>query len=338
MAEFRVIVAQPAQARERFRLSTALDALDGRVRVELNPHADRPFSPAELAERLAGAQALITGWGSGPVTAEAYASAGGLRVVALVGSSLRKISPEAAWRRGAVITNTAGAIGQSVAEYTLGLILSMLHGYNRFDAALKGGAGWPDAQAAAIQRDLADQRVGLVGLGAVGTKLASHLTCMGAQVAVFDPFVTDQRVAELGLTRCASADDLFATCGIVSLHAGLIEQTRHMVGAAQLAAMKPGSILVNTGRGGLVDEPALVASLRAGHVSAALDVFEDEPLPANHPLRSMGNVVLSPHIAGYCNRSTYARCAAAVVADVLRVADDRPVENLVTQEMYRRAT
>lgn len=338
MPAFSVFVAHPASARTQFQLVEALQRLEDVVQVEVNPSADQPLSAEALRERLSDVDALIAGWGAGPIPAEAYADARRLRLVAMMGSSLRPISPEGAWARGAVITNTARAVGESVAEYTLGLMLLMLHRFDRFDRAMKAGESWGDAQRSSEQRDLADQRVGLVGLGAVGGAVATRLRAMGSELFAFDPYASPERFEALGVTRCETVRDLFATCDIVSLHAGLTDATRHMVGEAELAAMRRGGLLINTGRGGLIDERALVVALREGRLTAALDVYEKEPLAADHPLRTIEGVVLSPHIAGFCNRSTYARCARTVVADVLRVARGEEPENVVTPEMHRRAT
>lgn len=166
--------------------------------------------------------------------------------------------------------------------------------------------------------EIAGSTIGLVGYGAIGSRVAKALTAMGATVLVSDPYASGVESVPL--------PELLARSSVVSLHARLTDETAGMIGAAELATMPAGSVLVNCARGGLLDYPALAAALTSGHLfAAALDVYDEEPLPADHPLRDAPNVVMTPHLAG-ASRAVAARAARMVGVEAARwLAGEKPL-------------
>ncbi|MHB1155451.1 MAG: hydroxyacid dehydrogenase [Phycisphaerales bacterium] len=338
MKPFRIAVLQSGSARQTYLPGAVLDDLLAVAEVSSNAHGDRELTVEERHELIRSADVIITGWGGSRLEEADYQVADRLKMVALIGSSIKGLCPEAAWERGVTITHTARAIGQSVAEFTVGAMLCWAHQYLTFDHALKSGEDWSSAKTRHVQQDLADLTVGLVGCGAVGAEVARILKTLAARVVIYDPFASPAYLAEHQLESTDDLPALIRCSDILSLHAGYTDATHHLIGAQELATMRPGSLLVNTSRGGLVDEHALVDALQAGRIWAALDVFEDEPLPPDHPLRRSPRVMLSPHIAGFSNRSVYRRCAVTLVEDVLRFLQGRQPLNTVTPVMFARMT
>lgn len=227
------------------------------------------------------------------IDAELIAAAPRLKVIARAGVGVDNIDLDAATRHGIAVVNTPTGNTIAAAEHALAMLLALARRIPLADAALKSGR-WVKREATG--RQLYRKTLGLVGLGKIGREVAQRARAFEMTVIAHDPFVPDERIAELGVEPVA-LDELLARADVVSLHATLTDESRHMIGAAQLAAMKPGALLVNCARGGLVDEAALIAALRSGHLGgAALDVFEDEPQP-NAELVGLPNVVATPHVA-----------------------------------------
>lgn len=229
-----------------------------------------------------------------PVTAEQIARAPCLRLIQKIGVGVNTIDLNAAKARGIAVCNMPGTNTRAVAEMTLLLMLGAVRRIAFLDASLRAGGAWllaPDLQAGL--GEVGGRTVGLVGYGAVPSMLAPVLETMGARVCYWTRV---PKPAAVGVWR--PLDDLLAQSDIVSLHVPLTPDTERMIDARRLAQMKPGAVLVNTARGALVDEPALVEALRNGRLRAAgLDVFAVEPLPPDSPLLKLPNVVLAPHVA-----------------------------------------
>ena len=239
-----------------------------------------------------------------PVTADVIAKAPKLKLIQKIGSGVNTIDVEAAKRRGIAVCNLPGTNSRAVAEMTLLLMLACLRRLPGLSAAVRAGR-WLDAWKLQDNfGELGGRTVGLLGYGAVPRILAPMLEAMGAKVQYWS----------------RSAGDFATVLGasdIVSLHLPLTNETEKLVDPRR---MKRGSILINTARGGLVDEPALVEALKSGHLAAAgLDVFSAEPLPAGHPLLALPNVVCSPHLA-WLTQETLERSIGAAMENVRRLA------------------
>jgi phosphoglycerate dehydrogenase-like enzyme len=271
-------------------------------------------APGEVAELAADAVAAIVS--TDPFDRSVFAAAPDLRVVARVGVGTDSIDLAAATEAGVVVTTTPGANRETVADHALAMMLAAIRRIVEHDASVRRGE-WPRAGALTAWT-LHRATVGLVGFGEIGRAVAHRLNGFAARVLVSDPAVERHAGVEvIGLP------DLLERADVVSLHLPLTGATRNLISRAELARLRPEAVLVNTSRGGLVDEAALARALRAGRLrAAALDVFADEPAvpPA---LTRLPNVVLTPHIGGLSQRSI-ATMTEQATSHVLAVLAGRP--------------
>lgn len=269
------------------------------------PRVDRTLDEAEMEELVRGCWGLIVG--VDPVTASVM-DAGPLRVVVKFGSGTDNIDVGAARDRGVRVEFTAGANARSVAELTIGLLLALARHVTLHDRLLRRG-DWTRRTGI----ELAGRLLGVVGYGAVGKEVAGLARGIGMQVTAHDPFVTEAEVPMADLSTLLSTSDA------VTLHVPLLEETRGLIGPAELALMQPHALLVNTSRGGIVDELALADALASGRLGgAAIDTFEEEP-PGRSPLLSLANFVGSPH-AGAATVEAARRAGVAAVELLLTAA------------------
>jgi len=257
-----------------------------------------------------------------PVTEEVLESAPLLRLVQKIGVGVDTIDLEAARRRGVAVANMPGTNTQAVAEAALALMLAALRNIAGLDRACHAGNGWSPPDETRARRntlgEISGRTVGLVGAGAVASRLVGPLRALGAHVIYTD---RHERPG-LGIER-RDLEDLLETSDVVSLHLPLTSETEGIIGHRTLARIKPGAILVNTARGGLVEETALVEALTNGRLLAAgLDVLSEEPPPPGHPLLSLDNVVLTPHVA-WLTRETLTRSFDVALENVRRLRDGR---------------
>ena len=199
--------------------------------------------------------------------------------------------------------------------------------YNR---GMKTGQSWADLKAG-FGHDIRGTKVGVVGAGYVGGQVIALLNAVGAVVMVADPYLSAADAQALGVQK-ADLHDLLQSCPVVTLHAPPTDETRHMIGAAELSLLQDGAVFVNTARAWLVDEAALVRELQSGRFWAALDVFEQEPLPDDHPLRALDNVILTPHIAAKTYEAD-GRISQIMVDEIRRFFNDEPLQYPVTGDM-----
>ncbi len=229
-----------------------------------------------------------------PVTAEVIAAAPRLRFIQKIGIGVNTIDLEAAKASGIAVSNMPGTNSRAVAEMALMLMLACLRATTIFDAACRRGEGWslgPEIQDRL--GEICGRTVGLVGFGAVPAALAPVLAAMGAKLLYTDIVRPDDAIAEW-----RDLNSLLAESDIVSLHVPLTEETENLIDARAIQWMKPGAILINSARGGLVEQSALLDALGSGQISAAgLDVFATEPVESDNPLLALDNVILSPHVA-----------------------------------------
>lgn len=293
--------------------------------------------PAALAGALETAEALLVRSGT-KVTAGVMAQAPRLRLIGRAGTGVDNVDVEAATRRGIVVMNTPDANSIAAAELTWTLLLAMVR--NLVPAAVSLAAGkWE--RAGFMGTELAGKTLGVIGFGRIGREVASRARAFDMNVLVADPFVTEEIARSAG-ARLGSMDEVIAAADIVTLHAPLTRSTKHMIGAGELAAMKPGARLINCARGGLVDEAALLASLESGHLAgAALDVFEQEPPPADHPLLRHPSVVAAPHL-GASTREAQENVSSELARQVLDYFQSGAIRNAVNMpglsaEAYQKA-
>jgi len=232
------------------------------------------------------------------VRGELLAALAQCKVIGRLGVGLDNIDVAACESRGMQVIPATGANALSVAEYVVATAMLLLRGAYQSTADVAAGK-WP-RNALSNGREVGGKTLGLVGFGSIGQLTAKLARGVGMSVVAFDPMMSAEHpvFAQTGV-RCVSLDALTASADVISLHVPLLPSTRDLFNAARMAAMKPGAMLINTARGGVVDEAALAAALKAGHLGgAALDVFETEPVPASNPFEGCPNLLLTPHIAG----------------------------------------
>ncbi len=262
----------------------------------------------ELAREAAAADVLWLEWRP-PVTRDVLAAADRLGLVMRWGVGYEQIDVAAATELGVAVANSPAHCTEDVAEHALALILAVTRQVVVGQRSLAGG-GW--AVPSAVHRRVQGSVVGIVGLGRIGRRVAELCAALGAEVIGYDPVAPD-----VPGVRSTSLGELLQRADIVSLHVPHTPATAGLVDAAALGRMRDGAVLVNTGRGEVVDEDALLAELRTGRLWAALDVYATEPLPADHPLRSAPNTVLTPH-TGASSAASVAQLRAAMCDTTLQ--------------------
>jgi len=300
---YRILVTDPLG-------EAGLEVLRGHpgVEVEVAPGLPRE----ELAIRLAGADAVIIRSGT-RLDAGLLERAGRLRVVGRAGAGVDNVDLDAATRRGIVVMNTPGGNAVTTAEHALALLLAAARRIPEADASLRAGR-WERKRFLGVE--LEGKTLGVIGLGNVGSAVARKARGLGMRVIAHDPYLSPERAAELGVTA-VGLDELLARADAVTVHVPLSERTRGLIGRNEIARMRPGAILVNCSRGGIVDEAAAAEALAGGHLGAvALDVFEREPPPQDHPLLAAGRTVLTPHL-GASTAEAQEKVAVAIARQVL---------------------
>ena len=280
------------------------------------------MTPDEAAARLAPYDVLVPMRERTPFPATLLRRLPRLRLIALTGARAPSLDVAACTAQGVLVCNTGGGVETtaSTSEMAWSLLLAAQRRLAQADANMRAGRWHEDLP---IGPALEGQRLGVVGLGKLGRRVAHYGQAFGMEVVAWSQNLTDEAAAEAGVRR-VSKEELFATADAVSLHLVLSDRTRGVVGAPELNAMKRGAVLVNTSRGPLVDETALLEALHGGRIVAALDVFATEPLPADHPLRTAPNTVLTPHL-GYSAWSTLRRFYGDSVENILAWLDGAPI-------------
>jgi phosphoglycerate dehydrogenase-like enzyme/predicted dehydrogenase len=339
-----ILQAAPARQRhfETSQLSSVAESCDLHLRV-----AD------EWRRDLAKTQAVVTGWGGLPLTREDLQRAEQLALVVVIGASVRSVEPAYLLDRGVLVYSTADAIARSVAEHCLMLTLAGLRRLTNVDKQMHAG-GWPPlptgrfnyqvikrsalqfpgidrlkpmlkplgrriearnrtAGGTAAWQDIEGLVVGLIGWGHIARHFARMLVPLGCEILVYSESADANDLAIHGVRR-ASLAELLGSAKVISLHRGLTPRTQGTLGTRELDLLRPGTVFVNTARAQLVDEKALIARLSRGDIVAALDVFDQEPLPSRHPLRNLPNAILTPH-----NSSSTPQCQRRVGRQALDI-------------------
>ncbi len=288
-----------------------------------------------LGRELSAVEVLITSWGCPPVGPELVEQMPKLRLIAHLAGSVKGFLDDAVWRRGVLVTNAVAANAVPVAEYTLAAILFA----NKKVVQLNRIYGEVRENRAPWTREAPDvgnyrKTVGIVGASHVGHLVIRHLRQFDLTVLLYDPYVPPLAAREMQVSK-VTLSELLSRSDVVSLHAPLLPETRHMLGARELKLMKDGATLINTARGALVDPAALEAELARGRLFAFLDTTEPEMLPPESPLYTLPNVFLTPHIAGSLGREAE-RLADYIVAEVERFSRGVSLKYLVRREHLPR--
>jgi len=249
--------------------------------------------PAELLLAAEDADILIVQFA--PVNTAVLNQLPQLKIIGVLRGGVENVNQDAAQARGIEVINTPGRNARSVAEFTVGMILAEMRNIARSHAALRAKIWRGESPNHRATPEIGGKVVGLVGLGNIARRVAGYLSAFGTEIIFYDKYVSGHERNE----KVDSLDELVKRADVISLHARLTPETTQMINAHHFSLMKSSAIIVNTARSGLINEGDLIAALQAGKImGAALDTFDDEPLPDNSPFYTLNNVTITPHIAG----------------------------------------
>jgi len=290
------------------------------ARAELSFFYDAFENEDHAASELADFDILMTMRERTAFPASLVSKLTNLKMLTMTGARAASIDVAALSARGVTVCYTqGGGTGSATAELALGLMIAAVRGIVAADAGIRAGK-FQDGTLPGYE--LAGHTLGLIGLGRLGSHMARYGAALGMKVIAWSPHLTSERAAEAG-ARLVDKGELFTQADVASLHLVLSDRTRGIIGGEELGRMKAGAILVNTSRGPLIDEAALIEVLSARKIVAALDVYDREPLPQNHPFRFLPNVVLTPHL-GYVTAETFGVFYAQSIENVLAFLAGKP--------------
>lgn len=304
----------------------------------LQAHADVVFFEEAFADeddaaaKLADFEIILSMRERTPLPASLINRLPKLRMLGMTGHRNLSLDTDACTARGILVCNTTGGTANqaATAELALGLLIAAARAIPQADANLRAGRF---QQQLPVGISLAGKTIGIIGLGRLGTNMARYCTALGMRVIAWSQNLTAERAHTAGAIL-VSKQELLSTADVVSIHLVLSPRTRGLLGSAEFAQMRPGAILVNTSRGPIIDEAALIEAVREGRIVAALDVYDREPLSPDHPLRRVPNTVLTPHL-GYGVRETWEIFYPQSVENALAFLDGNPIR-VVNPEALRR--
>ena len=305
------------------RLSQSVDIID------INRICD--FHDPSIKDQLERTDILLTGWGCPDIGARELALMPRLKLISHAAGTVKYFLSQAVFERGITVCSAAEANAQPVAEFTQAMILlagKRVFTFRRIYGKDRGRENVDHLQSQAIGN--LGLTVGVVGASRIGRRVINLLKPFDLDIILFDPFLSAAEADRLGV-RLVSLDALMAMSDVISLHAPSLPQTRHMIGAEALARMKDGATLINTARGALVDEDALLAELKSGRIEAVIDVTDPEVPPQNSPFYSLPNVFLTPHIAGAVGLER-ARLGDMAIAEIERFCRAEPLQQQIRPE------
>jgi len=308
----------------------AVRILEAVAELKMSPR-DRQLTREELVSEVGDVDAVIVG--GEKIDDGIFEAARNLKVVSRFGVGYDNVDVDAATRRGILVTYTPGVLSDAVAELTMGLILCLSRNLLSADAFVRSGE-WHRGSRFPLTMDLVNKELGVVGLGRIGAEVTRRAKPFGMKLSYYDLIRNPKLEEELRITYLP-LEELLRRSDFVSIHVALTDQTRKMIGPRELSLMKATAYLVNTSRGGVIDQVALYEALKERRIAgAALDVFEREPIPADDPLLRLGNVVVVPHI-GSATVETRRRMAITAAENVVRVLRGEPPVFAVNPEVLR---
>jgi len=290
---------------------------------------DEAMETPEVAEMIADCDGVMTSWGVKRLDAEAVANAGKLKVVAHAAGTVKPVVSDELWAKGVRVSSGACKIAVEVAEDALGKLICGLKDIFRLSHGLRDG-GWWEARNASWARSLGRKKVGIVSASHVGKHMMKLLTMFDCEVLLYDPTVSVDDAAGWG-ARKVEFDELCSESDAISIHAPSIPATSKMFGVEAFARMRDRCVIVNTARGSVIDEKALIAELQKGRLYALLDVTDPEPPADDSPFRKLENVLLTPHVAGGPDNRW--RIGLHAAREIARCLAGEPMEGEVTKEM-----
>lgn len=292
-------------------------------KIALTVSSDPILDREALVYRLADAEIIVAMRERTAFDRSLFERLPKLKLLVTTGMRNAAIDLKAAADHDVLVCGTDGSAG-ATAELAFGLILALMRHIPTEASLFRSGGKWQTT----VGSELAGRRLGIIGLGKLGARLAKFGLAFGMQVSAWSQNLTAEKCAQAGVEFADSLENLLKTSDVISIHLVLSERTHGLIGANQFGVMKPDAILVNTSRGPIVDEAALIDALKNRKIrGAGLDVFDAEPLPATHPLRSLDNVIGTPHL-GYVTEETYRIFYGQAVQDIASWLDGKPVRVL----------
>lgn len=287
-------------------------------------NTEENLSAAQLRDALENVDVLVCGWGIPTLSEEVLCKANRLKLVAHVAGSVANVVSDEMYSRGIRIVCGNEAFARSVAEAALAYMLCALRYIPYYNDRMQKGLWKPKVSCG---RALNDQTVGIIGYGAISKYLLELLRPFKVRVLIYSGHMTPEQANQLGVQK-ANLEEIFSSCKVISVHTARSAKNYHMIDEQLLRLMQKDAVLVNTARGDIIDEQALIRVAREGNIRVMLDVFEEEPLPVGSGLRGMENVILMPHCGG---PTMDKRCDAARLAldDILRMQQGLPLQNEV---------
>jgi D-3-phosphoglycerate dehydrogenase / 2-oxoglutarate reductase len=294
-----------------------------------------PLTPAELIDLGKDADVIILG--TEPMPAEVLQKLPALKLLVCSRAGVESIDIRAASSLGIPVLNTPGRNAFAVADYTIGLLIALVRKIPSSQTFLQSGLWktWSSPSDHGLEgRELPGRTLGLIGLGMIGRLVARRAVSFDMRLLGYDPYVNDEQVIGLGI-QMTSLDELLEGSDFISLHCSLTPETRNMLNSENLEKIKPNAYIINTARAALIEEEALMQALQNRKIAgAALDVFWKEPLPQNHPILKLGNVIMTPHIAGMGDQ-VFSRGSKMILEGILSFFSNKKPANLVNPEVLK---
>lgn len=317
--------------RDEFFPDDLKNKLLGLGNVRMNSYG-RVMTDEELAKELVDIDVcIVIAWQGCPrFTKEVLSKAPNLKLIVTPGGSVATFITDSVYEKGIKVCSANDIMAKYVAEGTLAYILTALRKVPKHNLQMKNGI-WESVS----ETSLINARIGLVGLGSVGRHLLEFLKPFGVDIEIFDPYIKKESLMQYDNVKLCELEEVLKDNDIISIHASKTDETYQMINKERLSLMKDGALLVNTARGALIDEDALAEELKTGRISAVLDVYDKEPLPAQSPLSQLENVILMPHTAGLIHIRNY---SLAVLQEIKRFELHEELQNEIPYEQYTRMT
>jgi len=327
-----ILTPENSPARKLFLTPNAARALESLGTVTWNPGT---HAPEDVVPIINNSDIIVTGWGVRKLDETVLAQAKNLKLVVHTGGSVAGFVSDYMFERGIRVISGNKAYAESVAEGAVAYMMASLRRIPEYSKQVQE-TGWASLEGS-TNRGLLDKTVGLLGFGAIARYLAPMLAPFRCKVQAYDPFVSDEVFASLGVTRAASIEELFAANEIISVHLPMQPETTDLINKKTLACLQDGAVLINTARGNCIVDEDLAAELKTGRISVVLDVYKQEPLPMDSPLRGMENAILMPHHGGpTSDRHEYV--TMTLVEDIKRFMAGQPLENEIPKEYAVKMT